>query len=193
MQNAKNWFFSQPFSSQILLTIAAAMLVIFLLVEYTFDPWKLHLSNLRQSVNNDIETVAWMLSQSRQHQSKISQAKNKSNKQTDNTSSLITKIEQSAKQQKIYSNVERISPDKQVYVAGATGSVGVTVSVGFIDPEKFPLKVTPAPLQIKVSDPKEPERAELSTLSMPTMFPVPAIVSVHGAAPSTPLATKSVV
>ena len=113
MQNAKNWFFSQPFSSQILLTIAAAMLVIFLLVEYAFDPWKQHLSNLRQSVNNDIETVAWMINQARQHQSKISQAKNKSNKQTDNTSSLITRIEQSAKQQKIYSNVERISPDKQ--------------------------------------------------------------------------------
>lgn len=113
MQNAKNWFFSQPFSSQILLTIAAAMLVIFLLVEYAFDPWKQHLGNLRQSVNNDIETVAWMVNQARQHQSKISQAKNKPNKQTDNTSSLITRIEQSAKQQKIYSSVERISPDKQ--------------------------------------------------------------------------------
>ena len=112
MKNFKNWFFSQSFSSQILLSAAGIMTIIFLLVTYAFDPWKQHLNTFRQSVNDQIATVAWMTSQVQQNKLQISQSKSKPSKQTGNASSLITRIEQSAKRQKIYSSVERISPDK---------------------------------------------------------------------------------
>ena len=63
-------------------------------------------------MEDNIATVAWMTNQVQQNKSQITQANSKSNLPAKNTTSLITRVEQSAKKQKIYSNVERISPDK---------------------------------------------------------------------------------
>ena len=112
MQNLKNWFVAQTLSSKVLVSAAGVMIIIFLMVEFAFVPWKAKLNNLRLSVEDNIATVAWMTNQVQQNKSQITQANSKSNLPAKNTTSLITRVEQSAKKQKIYSNVERISPDK---------------------------------------------------------------------------------
>ena len=113
MKKLTNWYLNQALSSKVLLVLMASTIVVFLLFEFAIEPWKKSLGNLRSQVNEKAVTVSWMESQYQKNRILITNA---SRKQTDvkveSKISLITRIEQSAKKQKIYSSIERITPDK---------------------------------------------------------------------------------
>ncbi len=123
MQNLKQWFFSQPLTSQMLYAGVVVMMVIFLFFEFAFDPWKAHINNLNQRVDNSISTVAWMESQLKENQSIIARSANATPGKSQAEGSLITRIEQSAKKQKMYDRIARITPAK-------TGRVKVWLNNG---------------------------------------------------------------
>jgi len=111
MSDLKKWYLAQPASSQILVGLAAFLLFAFILYEYLIDPWKNNLHNLRESVEADTQTAAWMESEYQKYERVITQSRQKTPTQQQQ-GSLITRVEQSARNQNIDSSIERISPDK---------------------------------------------------------------------------------
>ena len=111
MSDLKKWYFSQTTLGQFLLAAMALLILILLVFELLIDPWQQRITQSRLQVADKVETVKWMENQVRINQSLIRSKPTKKNNQSSN-GSLITKIEQSAKRVKIYSSIERISPDR---------------------------------------------------------------------------------
>lgn len=114
MKELQNWYLGQSLSSKILLALMVLMMLVFMLFEFAIDPWKANLKTLRSQVNDKASTVVWMEEQYKKNKVLILNfTKKQTNRSSNvNNGSLITRIEQSAKKQKIYSSIERITPDK---------------------------------------------------------------------------------
>ncbi|MGH1428465.1 MAG: type II secretion system protein GspM [Arenicella sp.] len=111
MNDVKNWYFNQTLSGQVLLAVMVLLIVLLSLFELVIEPWQQRITQSRLQVADKVETVQWMEEQVRINRSLIKSKPAKTNVQLSN-GSLITKIEQSAKKAKIYSSIERISPDR---------------------------------------------------------------------------------
>lgn len=113
IDQVSKWYFEQTISSRILVAIAAAMVVLFVLIKLIYTPWKNHLNDLEFEVKQKSETVAIMESQLKKYAAiiKANQSPDK-NQSSVKGGSFISQIERSAKEHKLYSSIERISPDK---------------------------------------------------------------------------------
>lgn len=115
MSDFKRWFFSQSMSSQLLLSVTAVLIIVLMMLEFIFDPWQQRINLSRSQVEDKVETIQWMQAQAKNNKSVIAAASSKSSNDavsSSSKSSLITRIEQTSKRIKIYSSIERISPDK---------------------------------------------------------------------------------
>lgn len=114
MNDLKKWFFSQTKSTRTLILAALALIVVLSIFEFIVNPWKQNLNSMRVQVEDKVDIVAWLEQKVKSNKALIQTVKKQGDKATasSNNSSLITKIEQSAKNMKIYSSIERISPDK---------------------------------------------------------------------------------
>ena len=112
MSDVKKWLSSQSMSSQFLIGMAVALIVILLWLEFVFDPWQRKINLSRSQVEDKVETIQWMQAQAKKNKRVITAAGSKPSNGAKPRSSLITRIEQTSKRIKIYSSIERISPDK---------------------------------------------------------------------------------
>ena len=112
MNELKHWFLKQSTSSKLLVSIAVFLTIALMVLEWVIEPWLQKVDSARLQVEDKIEIVAWMEKQANQNRNLIRSLQSKSNTKNVNKGSLITQIEQSAKRLKVYSQVERISPDK---------------------------------------------------------------------------------
>lgn len=132
MSEIKNWYRAQPRNSRLLIALALALLVIVLLLECVIVPWNQKLNSLRVEVEDKTEVVAWMNKQINKNKSLIqyslaNKGASSVSRGSSSRGSLMAQIEQSSKQIRIYSSIQRISPDK-------VGGVKV-----WIDKGNFPL------------------------------------------------------
>lgn len=132
MSEIKNWYMGQPRNSKFLLAVAFILIVISLFLKVIVEPWNQKLESLKSEVEDKTEVVAWMDQQIKKNKPLIQYAlSNKDakpvNGQSNSRGSLMAQIEQSAKKMRIYSSIQRISPDK-------VGGVKV-----WIDKGDFPL------------------------------------------------------
>ena len=125
MSQVYKWYMEQTITGRVLLAVAALMLVYFILTKLIYAPWKNQLANLQDEVETKAIDVAWMETQLKKHRSVLQSAiqKKDNNSRSTGGRSFISIIERSAKQNKIYSSIERISPDKadrvQVWINNA--------------------------------------------------------------------------
>lgn len=112
MKPIHKWYLEQTDKGRVLVAIATVMLLYFIFIELIYGTWKREFSNLEYEVQEKVETVAFMQAEIQKNRSLLESAKNQSNASKRNGRSFISVIEDSAKKYKIYSSIERISPDK---------------------------------------------------------------------------------